>query len=127
MDAAQAILAVVGPVGAAAVAFGKVLLDRHLRLIEQTQDGWRQFVSAMVAELKEERAAREQSEARVLEAIESLRRHAIERFDEADKNRETAMLAVVARLDDKRISGLTKAVRERIVSAPDEDERRGRK
>lgn len=124
MDAAQAILLVIGPVGAAAVAFGKILLDRHLRTIEQTQDGWKEFVVSVVAELKEERAAREQSELRVLDAIESLRRQTNDRFDESEKHRETALLAVVTKLEDKRISGLTRAVRERAGSRPDEEERK---
>ena len=63
MDAAQAILAVIAPVGAAALAFGRVLLNRHLRLIEQ-----------MRADLDAEREARARGEARILEAIESLGR-----------------------------------------------------
>lgn len=124
MDAAQAILVVVGPVGAAAVAFGKILLDRHLRTLEHAFDRaeqrWAEVVTAMAAELREERAARERSQESILDAVESLRRGVDGKFDEAAKEREKAAAAVIARVEDRKISGLKRAIREQ--SRPDADD-----
>jgi hypothetical protein len=102
VDAAQAVLVVVAPVGAAIVAFAKILLDRHLRLLDQ-------IAGTIAAEMRAERESREASLRLLAESIESFRAATSKDFDE-----------LKSLVREQQISDLVRAVRDRLDTIPDD-------